>query len=68
MITFLTDSSFHIIYYEWFKVLKKKKKQTDNKWDKSGKNVSFLSLNFMISILVIQSINKTEICICWGCL
>lgn len=50
------------------KFKKKKKKQTDNKWDKSGKKVSFLSLNFMISILVIQSINKTEICICWGCL
>lgn len=50
------------------KFKKKKKKQTDNKWDKSGKKVSFLRLNFMISSLVIQSINKTEICICWGCL
>lgn len=50
------------------KFKKKKKKQTDNKWDKSDKKVSFLSRNFMISILVIQSINKTEICICWGCL
>lgn len=66
MITFLTD--FHLFTLFIMSDLKFKKKQTDNKWDKSDKKVSFLSLNFMISILVIQSINKTEICIGLGCL
>lgn len=68
MITFLTDSSFLIIYNEWLKEKKQKiiiiiilKTPKSN----TCKNVSFPSLNIMINISLMHTENG-EICYCWG--